>query len=131
MQPDVCKFGCGGKEVVTAVVLLAGGFASSTYKGSILQEAVWVLEFMHVQIGISFSQDGQALSATKGPLTVNYSGSDQLVSVIPGSKLSGGDASLRFVEDNVPTPFGHVQYTSLQGLAIADPHREAGLFAGF
>lgn len=67
----------------------------------------------------------------KSILTVNHSGSDQFVSVIPGSKLSGGDATLWLVEDNVPTPFGHVQYTFLQGLAVTDSHREAGLFAGF
>ncbi len=131
MQPDVCKSsrwkGSRNSSCSSCRLVLRSVLTKTVFYRRLC--GCWPL--MQVQVGSSYSQDGQAPSAAKGSLAVNHSGSDQLVSVVPGSKLSRGDAPLRFVENDVPTPFGHVQYTTLQGLAVANPHREAGLFTGF
>lgn len=129
MQPDVCKFGCGGKEQYQFPFLQAG-LRSVLTKAAFYSSCVGVGHLHKCKLGAAAPKKDKPRPLQMSILTVNHSGSDQLVSVIPGSKLSGGDAPLRLVEDNVPTLFGHVQYTSLQGLAVADPHREAGMFAG-
>lgn len=121
-----------GKEVVTAVVLLAGWFCVLYLQRLYFTGGcVGVGHLCKCKLGAAAPKKDKPRPLQMSILTVNHSGSDQFVSVIPGSKLSGGDAPLRFVENDVPTPFGHVQYTTLQGLAVANPHREAGLFTGF